>query len=497
MKIQHPRARTAIGLTLTFLIFAACGILSPAVNETPEATLAPVVEATGPTDPGDPADPTQSSEPTEPADPTDSEPTDPTNAQPSGNLNAVFAPFWEARDLLHQYFVNQPIDDAILAQGAIDGILAFNELADAEITDQQVQAFSDAADTPAEVEAAFADFWETWIAAGHPDDVELMQQALRGMVDSLGDEHTSYLDPDELFQASTPIEGSYEGIGAWVDPDGDYLTIITPMPNSPAEGAGLLPGDQIIAVDGDDMTGIDGNQVIRRVVGPAGTDVTLTVRREGIEDFDVTITRAQIVVPSINGEILEGTDIAYVQLFSFGETTGDQLREILQDLLAQNPSGLILDLRNNGGGLLSTAIEIASEFIEDGVLMYEEFGDGSSEVYDAFGEGLATEIPMVVLINSGSASASEIVAGAIQDYGRAPLVGTTSFGKGSVQFWLPLSDDGAVRVTIALWYTPEERQIHGSGLEPDVVVELTEEDATAELDPQLDAAIEILTTGGG
>ncbi len=161
--------------------------------------------------------------------------------------------------------------------------------------------------------------------------------------------------------------------------------------------------------------------------------------------------------------------------------------------MAQNPTGLILDLRNNGGGLLSTAIEIGSEFIGEGVLMYEEFGDGTSEVYESFGDGLATEIPMVVLINSGSASASEIVAGAIQDHERAPLVGETSFGKGSVQYWLPLSDEGAVRVTIALWYTPDERQIHDIGLSPDVAVELTAEDAAAGLDPQLDAAIELLT----
>jgi carboxyl-terminal processing protease len=300
------------------------------------------------------------------------------------------------------------------------------------------------------------------------------------------------MNPDDLFQASTPIEGSYEGIGAWVDPDTEYLTIISAMPDSPAEGAGLLPGDQIIAVDGEDMTGVNGNLVIRKVVGPAGSDVTLTIRREGVEDFEVTITRAEILIPSINGEILEGTNIAYIQLFSFGETTGDELRTLLEELMAQTPSGLILDLRNNGGGLLSTAIEIASEFIGEGVLMYEEFGDGSSETYQSFGDGLATEIPMVVLINAGSASASEIVAGAIQDYERGPLVGTTSFGKGSVQYWLPLSDDGAVRVTIALWYTPEERQIHDIGLTPDVVVELTDEDVTAGLDPQLDAAIEIL-----
>jgi carboxyl-terminal processing protease len=479
---------------LSFLVLIACGVLAPPATSTPEIVVPPVEPSA--TTETQAADPTETGEATSESSPTETENGEPEDPVPSGELADVFAPFWEARELLHEYFVNQPVEDETLAQGAIDGITAFTEVSDSDVSAELVQAFSDAADTPAEVEAVFLPFWETWIAAGHPDDTLLMQIALSGLVASLGDEHTSYLNPDELFQANTPIEGSYEGIGAWVDPDtDDYLTIIAPIPGSPAEAAGLLPGDKIIAVDGDDMTGVDGNLVIRRVVGPAGSDVTLTIRREGIEDFDITITRAEIIVPSIDGRILEGTELAYIQLFSFGETTGDELRELLEELMAQNPTGLILDLRNNGGGLLSTAIEICSEFIGEGVLMYEEFGDGSSEVYESFGDGLATEIPMVVLINSGSASASEIVAGAIQDYERAPLVGETSFGKGSVQYWLPLSDEGAVRVTIALWYTPDERQIHDIGLTPDVAVELTAEDAAAGLDPQLDAAIELLTAG--
>jgi carboxyl-terminal processing protease len=162
--------------------------------------------------------------------------------------------------------------------------------------------------------------------------------------------------------------------------------------------------------------------------------------------------------------------------------------------MAENPAGLVLDLRNNGGGALQTAIEVASEFIGDGVIMYEEYGDGTRDTYTAEKGGLATEIPMVVLINEGTASASEIVAGAIQDHGRGQLVGITSFGKGSVQIWTPLDNDqGAVRVTIARWLTPDGRTIHETGLEPDVVVELTEEDITAERDPQLDKAVELLT----
>jgi carboxyl-terminal processing protease len=265
------------------------------------------------------------------------------------------------------------------------------------------------------------------------------------------------------------------------------------MPGSPAEKAGLKAGDQVIAVDGEDMTGIDGNMALQRVIGPADTQVTLTILREGeTEPFDVILTRAHIIVPSVQSKMLDG-DIGYIQLSTFGDTTTEDLRKALNELRSQSPKGLILDLRNNGGGGLQTAIEVASEFVGNGVIMYEEYGDGTRDTYNAIKGGLATEIPLVVLINEGSASASEIVAGAIQDTGRGKLVGVTSFGKGSVQTWVPLKDDqGAVRVTIARWLTPNGRTIHEIGLEPDIKVELTEEDIAAERDPQLDKAIELL-----
>jgi carboxyl-terminal processing protease len=320
-----------------------------------------------------------------------------------------------------------------------------------------------------------------------------MRGAIDGMLESLGDDHTSYMDPDQFRQANIPLEGEYEGIGAWVDPTGQYLTIVSPMPNSPAEEVGLKPGDEIIAIDGEDMTDIDGSLVIRRVLGPAGTDVTLTVRREGVQEpFDVTVTRAHITVPSVDSRMLE-ENIAYVNLITFGDRSTEELRETLRDLLEQEPKGLILDLRNNPGGALTTAIEVASEFVGDGVIMYEEYGDGKRDTYTAQRGGLATKIPLVVLINEGSASASEIVAGAIQDHDRGILVGTTSFGKGSVQNWIPLDDSqGAVRVTIARWLTPDGRTIHDSGLEPDVVVEMTQEDVEADRDPQLEKAVDLV-----
>jgi carboxyl-terminal processing protease len=266
------------------------------------------------------------------------------------------------------------------------------------------------------------------------------------------------------------------------------------MPDSPAEKAGLKPNDTIVAVNGEDMTGQDGNLVLKRILGPAGTEVTLTIQREGeTETFDVTITRAKIIMPSAEGEMLED-GIAYVRIYTYGDKTMTELREALKELMAQKPSGLIVDLRNNGGGYLHTAIDVTSQFVKgDQIVMYEEFGDGSREEFKSKSGGLATSIPMVVLVNGGSASAAEITAGALQDLGRAELVGTTTFGKGSVQRWSPLSnEEGAVRITIARWYTPNDRQIHEIGIEPDHVVELTEEDVEAELDPQLDKAVELL-----
>lgn len=351
-------------------------------------------------------------------------------------------------------------------------------------------------------ETLFKPFWQAWdivhqLYVDQPvNDEKMMQGAIKGMMESLGDQHSSYMDPDQYEQANIPLEGEYEGIGAWVDTNSKYLTIVSPIPGSPAEKAGLKPGDQIIAVDGEDMTGIDGNLVIRRVLGPAGTRVTLTILREGgAEPFDVTLVRAKIILPSVTSKMLDG-NIAYVQLLNFGDKTTSELRTQLRKLLDQKPVGLILDLRNNGGGALITAIDVASEFIDEGVIMYEEYGDGSRDVYRAKPGGLATDIPLVVLVNEGSASASEIVAGAIQDHGRGPLVGTTTFGKGSVQNWIPLvNNQGAIRVTIARWYTPHGRTIHEVGLEPEYVVELTEEDLAAERDPQLDKAIDLLKSG--
>jgi carboxyl-terminal processing protease len=355
--------------------------------------------------------------------------------------------------------------------------------------------------TPQDLQTLFKPFWEAWQIIHQQyvdqpvDDTKLMEGAIRGMMESLGDPHSTYMDPQTYKDANAQLAGSYEGIGATVDTTGTYLTIISTFPGSPAEKAGLESGDQVVAIDHKDVTGTNPELVRQQVIGPAGTTVHLTIARKGAStplEFDVT--RAKITMPSASGKMLKN-GIGYVQVTTFGENTTKELTATLKTLMAQNPKGLILDLRDNGGGYLQTAVEVVSQFQDKGVVLYEQYGNGTRKEYDVIPGGLATKIPMVVLINEGTASASEITAGALQDYGRAKLVGVVSYGKGSVQNWVPISNDqGAVRVTIARWLTPKSRQIDKKGLTPDVYVPLTADDRKASRDPQLDAAVQTLTS---
>lgn len=501
--MNPSKNRLAFFSILITLIFAS--LACQTIMGTPEAPTSPLEPprpantepASPPENNGDPQPPTNETpaeNPTEPPQPSINSAADPMRER---DIDGFFEPLIETWEIIDRSFVDQPVNETLLIDGALTGMTQYLTqtlpLADVQAA---IAAFDEEVDGTRDFERKVGDFWADWLnEQGASVDVYFAYSAISSSLDALGDVHTSYMDPDQFVQANIPLQGDYEGIGAWVDPDGEYLTIVSPMPGSPAEDAGLQPGDEVIKVDGEDMTGTDGNLVIRRVLGPAGSDVILTIRREGTPElFDVTITRGRITIPSVDGRILENTNIAYVQLFTFGQDTTDDLRDITSELLENNPDGMILDLRNNGGGFLNTAIGISSEFIADGVVMYERYGDGEEDVFEARSGGLTTDIPLVVLINGGSASASEIVAGAIQDYARGPLVGTTSFGKGSVQNWVPLDDEhGAVRVTIARWYTPDNRLIHEVGLEPDFVVEITEDDIENERDPQLDKAIELLT----
>ncbi|MGQ9682860.1 MAG: S41 family peptidase [Anaerolineae bacterium] len=294
--------------------------------------------------------------------------------------------------------------------------------------------------------------------------------ATSGMVRALGDPYTTYVGPEEARIFEEDLAGSFGGIGASVDLVDGYLVIVEPMPDSPAARAGLRGGDVVLRVDGRDLEGLDLVQAIGLIRGPKGTQVTLLILREGVQEpFEVKVTREQIDLPTVETRQLDD-DIAYLRLTEFNNQAATRLREALRQLLADSPRALIIDLRGNPGGYLHVSVQIASEFIRSGLVVAERDARGKVTEYKADGKGLAFEIPLVVLVDSGSASAAEILAGAIQDTGRGVLIGRQTFGKGSVQVSHTLSDGGSLRVSVARWYTPKGHQIDGSGLVPDVIV---------------------------
>jgi carboxyl-terminal processing protease len=318
--------------------------------------------------------------------------------------------------------------------------------------------------------------------------------AIKGVLGQLEDHNTSFMTPTEADYFRSSLEGSFEGIGARVDWDAKYDTVrvVEPFENQPAWKAGVKRDDLIIEIDGESIIGTDLTSAVDKIRGPKGSKVALTILRVGEDEaLTIEVVRDTIELPTIATKTLDG-DIAYVQLNTFNENAGDLVRQAVQDALAQNPKGLIFDLRGNPGGLLSQAVEVASVFMEDADVLIERFADGKEEVYPTEGKAVALDIPLVVLVNEGSASASEIVAGAIQDNERGQMVGVTTYGKGSVQLPQTLSDGSILRVTIARWFTPADRTIDGTGLEPDVTVEISDEQLAAGADPQLDKAIELL-----
>ena len=331
-----------------------------------------------------------------------------------------------------------------------------------------------------------------------PTDDKLTDGAVRGMVNSLGDQFTQYVEPRYAKILNENINGSFDGIGATIKQlaSGD-IQIVRTVPGTPAQKSGVEPGDILEAVDGKRINGLSSSEVAAMMRGERGTTVKLTIRREGTpKPFDLTLTRARIEVPLVTSKMV-GADknIAYVSLLEFSATANDQLTKQVDDLLKQKPKALILDLRDNPGGLLNQAVQIGDLFLKKGVFVIERDYKGAESTLETSDSGPAQDIPMVVLVNAGSASASEIVAGAIQDYGRAKLVGETTFGKGSVQSPQNLPNGGQLRITVQRWYTPKDRGIHGTGITPDFLIVNTPEDTKANKDPQLDAAVEYLNTG--
>jgi carboxyl-terminal processing protease len=351
---------------------------------------------------------------------------------------------------------------------------------------------------PQETEELFVPFWEAWnllhdYYVNPLDDNALMEGAITGMMQSLGDPHTDYMDPQTFARVNEGMSGEYEGIGATVRKNEETggLELISIIRGSPAENAGLVSGDQIVEVDGEDVTSWTQEEIIAVVRGPAGTTVHLGILRPGEEDllyFDVT--RERITLTSVAYEVLDG-NIGYIRLSQFEMNSGDLMRDALREMDANNLNGLILDVRSDPGGFLSTAIDVASIFLQDGVVLIERTPDNEI-VHNVLGNAVAPDVPLVLLVDQGSASASELIAGALQDQGRATIVGMKTFGKGSVQTWRELSNGGGVRITISLWFTPNGNSVNDVGITPDIEVPFDPEAAAQGEDNQLQAAIEVL-----
>lgn len=345
--------------------------------------------------------------------------------------------------------------------------------------------------TPADEQALFAPFWDVYqsitstYAGGAVDRKKLVEGAIDGMFRALGDPYSSYMTPEQLLSQRELIGGQFEGIGAEVSArtaagadcptlgTDCRMTVVAPLAGSPAEKSGLLAGDVIAAVDGTTVDGQTLDDAIKRVRGPKGTPVTLTILRGSGAPFDLRIVRDVIVQRQIESRDLAGGSVAYIRITAFSDNSAADFTTALADATRRGVKKVILDLRDNPGGYVKAARVIASQFIAEGPIFWEEDAAGHQEPTNAEPGGAATDpsIKVAILVNKGSASASEIVAGALQDAGRATLVGETTYGKGTVQEWVDLPDEaGGFRLTIARWLTPAKRWINGTGLTPDVVV---------------------------
>ena len=296
---------------------------------------------------------------------------------------------------------------------------------------------------------------------------EFQESAIRGLIEVLEDPYSAYLTQQQ-FGMAADFSGQFDGIGAQVSRQNEQIVIVAPIEGSPAERAGIRAGDVVVGINGESLIGKSLTEAVLKIRGPKGTPVTISVIHLGdTTQADITIVRDSITIPSVTSR-MEEPGIGYVRIISFVDPTGRQLREALEELLDQGAEGLVLDLRNNGGGLVSAAVEVTSQFVSDGLVLRSVDPDGRKTEFKVQSGGLAREIPLVVLVNGFTASAAEIVSGALQDHDRAILVGETTFGKGSVNLFTGLEDGSGLVITIARWLTPNGRLIEGNGLAPDV-----------------------------
>jgi carboxyl-terminal processing protease len=375
----------------------------------------------------------------------------------------------------------------------------------------EVEGGPDAGPTPTPVpiptpsnedEKTFQLFWEVWdLVQRHfygelPDMQELTYAAIHGMLRTLGDDYTAFIEPSVAAIISEDATGEFEGIGAFVGMDEEgKVEIVEPFDDGPAEQAGIRAGDRVIEVDGVSIVGVTLYEAIGLIRGPEGTEVTLLIEREDVaEPFEVTVTRARLEIAITDVEMRDD-GIGYIRLYDFSATAGERMVEGLEELLAQEPQAIIFDLRGNPGGWLDQAVDVADLFLDDGAILIERWSDGREKSFEAHPGDVGEDVPLVVLVDRGSASAAEIVAGALQDRERAILIGELTFGKGSVQRPFTLSDGSELRVTAALWFTPNDRAIHGDGLAPDIEVPWPEEEVEPDVDPQLERAVEYIRAG--
>lgn len=360
--------------------------------------------------------------------------------------------------------------------------------------------------TPADEASRFEPFWEAWrtIEAEYVGDLDadaVIRGAIRGMFDALGDRFSSYMPPDEYQQTMDDLSGEFEGIGAEMRSrtatggdcerlgPGCSLVVEGVLPGSPAEQAGLAVGDVLVAVDGLPVDGKTIDDVVAVVRGPRGTEVILSLDRGGTP-LELPIVRDTIRTDDVDSHLLADGSVGYLRIDGFSGSAADGFHDDLASLLDQGARGIVIDLRDDPGGFVDAAARIASELVASGPVFWEEDASGTQVPTDASGDGIATDpgIPVVVLVNGGTASASEILAGAIQDTGRGILVGQPTYGKGTIQQWHVLSNDsGGFRLSVAKWLTPAKRWIHGTGLVPDILV--GDPDPSSTTDPQLDRAL--------
>lgn len=344
----------------------------------------------------------------------------------------------------------------------------------------------------------FGLFWDVWDALEKEyvdkeklNEKELFYGAVKGMVAAAGDPYTSFLDPKMTREFADDLAGTFEGIGAEIGIRSEILTIIAPLPDTPAERAGLRAGDKVYAIDGESTAGIAVDEAVRKIRGVKGTIVVLTISHDGMEKAkDISITRGTIIVKSVKSETIKDKNIFVLEITNFNEDTLDLFNKEVMKILENDPDGVILDLRNNPGGFLDTAVAVASEWIDSGTVVTEKFSDEEKNDFAASGRARLKDYKTVVLVNKGSASASEIVAGALQDYNKAVIIGEKTFGKGSVQTLEEFKDGSSLKVTVAKWLTPKGNNINEQGIAPDIEVEMKQEDYDADRDPQMEKAIE-------